>query len=100
MNINTDKNAIYIARCSDNVYRPANLNIPVTLELKDNNIDIFTHMSTVLPKLEYDRLRETAGINKNEKIVYIFCWDTKWNRDASEKLGLFTDVYKILQQIE
>ena len=35
--------------------------------------------------------------NKNDKIVLILCWDTKWNRNASSVNGLFTDVLKILK---
>jgi hypothetical protein len=47
----------------------------------------------------WEFFRKEANINKTEKIVYVFCWDTKWNRDASNKTGLFTDVYKILRGV-
>ena len=49
-----------------------------------------------VPKGWHEMLRKVIGLNKNEKTVYIVCWDTHWNRLASSKSGLFTDVVKVL----
>jgi hypothetical protein len=96
INLKTDKNAVYVPYCADDVYIPSNLDIPLTITKKNGKEEIITHASTALPKSMWEFFRKQAKINKTEKIVYVFCWDTKWNRDASSKTGLFTDIYKIL----
>lgn len=97
MGVLTDKNAMYIPRCSDDIHLPASLDIPLTITKKDGTIVVHTHMATALPMSHWDQQRKQAKLNKSDKIVYIFCWDTKWNRDASSASGLFTDVIKILK---
>ena len=59
-----------------------------------------THMSSALPFSVWESYRKQLHINKNEKIVFIFCWDLKWCRNASGPAGLFTDVLKILKSIQ
>jgi len=98
--VHTDKNAIFVPYCEDNVYIPGKLDIPLTITEKGGKIDINTHSSSTLPRYVWDSYRKEAQINKNEKIVLIFCWDTKWNRNASKKNGLFYDVARILEMIE
>jgi len=94
MSIMTDKNAIYIP-CSD-VYAPPNLDIPLSITHKDGHTRVHTHMSTILPTSVWEQERKEAHIHRREKIVYVFCWDSQWNRRASRPHGLFTDVLKIL----
>jgi hypothetical protein len=92
MNIETDKNAIYV---SINEKEPL-FNIPLTIQNK-NKWEVVTHMSTTLPLRIWNQERKYLNLDKD--VVYIFCWDPKWNRNASNKNGLFTDVLKILKTI-
>lgn len=111
INTKTDKNAMFIPHCEDKVYLPSGLDIPLTITnvagsssrgyrrqslLSGTRNDITTHTSSALPKTIWEMYRKQAGINKTEKIVYVFCWDTKWNRNASKKNGLFIDIIKHL----
>ena len=73
------------------------LDIPLTIEKKDD-WEVFTHMSTSAPRKFWDKERKQLELDEKD-IVYIFCWDPKWNRNASSKNGLFTDVLKILKSI-
>ena len=99
MGINTDKNAILIPMCEDDVYTPSNLAIPLTITEIGGNIEVNTHYPSALPKREGDNYKKIMGIDKSVKVVFIFCWDTKWNRLASGKNGLFTDVLKVLKTL-
>lgn len=90
MNIETDKNAIYV---SINEKEPI-FNIPLTIE---NKWEVVTHMSTTLPVRIWNQERKYLNLDAN--IVYIFCWDPKWNRNASSKNGLFIDVLNVLKTI-
>jgi len=88
MNIETDKNAIYV---SINEKEPL-FNIPLTIHI---NKKVVTHMSMTIPLRIWNQERKYLNLDKD--IVYIFCWDPKWNRNASSKNGLFTEVLKILK---
>jgi len=92
MNIETDKNAIYV---SINEKEPI-FDIPLTIE-KNKKWEVVTHMSTTIPLRIWNQERKYLNLDAN--IVYIFCWDPKWNRNASNKNGLFTDVLNILKTI-
>jgi hypothetical protein len=92
MNIETDKNAIYV---SINEKEPI-FNIPLTIQ-KNQKWEVVTHMSTTLPVRIWNQERKYLNLDAN--IVYIFCWDPKWNRNASSKTGLFTDVLNVLKTI-
>jgi hypothetical protein len=94
MNINTDKNAIYVSVSNNNI--ESSFDIPLTIE-KNNKWEVVTHMSTTVPLRIWDQERKYLNLDKD--VVYIFCWDPKWNRNASTKTGLFTDVLKILKTI-
>lgn len=95
----TDKNAMYIPVVSENAPLPSALDIPVTVTNRAGMNEITTHFSSAIPQSVWTMFRKQAHINKNEKIVFIFCWDSLWNRDASGSTGLFTDVVKILKVI-
>jgi len=90
MNIETDKNALYVSISID---ADPKLDIPLTLE----NQKVITHMSTSVPRRIWENERKQLDLD--DDIIYIFCWDPKWNRNASSKMGLFTDVLKILKLI-
>jgi hypothetical protein len=90
MNIKTDKNAIYV---SINETEPI-FNIPLTMQLNK----VVTHMSTTIPLRIWNQERKYLNLDKD--VVYIFCWDPKWTRNASSKTGLFTDVLKILKTLK
>lgn len=97
MALYTDKNAMYIPYCENSIHIPSNLDIPLTTTTKDDKIEVDTHMSSVLPYSRWEKNRKELNINKTEKIVFIFCWDLHWNRNASKHLGLFNDIEKILK---
>jgi len=93
----TDKTAMFIPFCHDDVYMPANLDIPLTTTIQNKKTEVNTHSSSVLPRSVWESYRKQLHINKTEKIVFVFCWDSKWNRNASGSQGLFTDIAKILK---
>ncbi|AYV79663.1 MAG: hypothetical protein Faunusvirus35_2 [Faunusvirus sp.] len=99
MGLYTDKNAAFVPCCNENVHSPASLDIPLTTGKQEGKTVVHTHMSPVLPESQWHFERENAHISKTEKVVYIHCWDSKWNRNASSSSGLFTDVLKILKSI-
>jgi hypothetical protein len=97
LGILTDKNAVFVPYCSDDIHLPASLDVPLTITRKGDKTAVVTHMATTLPVSYWNHERKEAKLGKSEKIVYIFCWDTKWNRNASSATGLFTDVLRILR---
>ncbi len=97
MGIHTDKNAVYIAGCADDVYLPSALDTPLTIQKSGRKWEVATHGTMTLPNYVWEMYRKQLHINKSEKIVHIFCWDSKWVRNASGPAGLFTDVLKILK---
>jgi len=98
-NILTDKNATYIPFCSDEVRLPVALDMPVTITKQGRTTEVDTHTPLTYPKFHWEFLRKQAHINKSEPIVAIFCWDSHWNRLASGKKGLFTEILETLKQI-
>ena len=96
--LHTDKNAIFIPSCKE-LDISSKLDIPLTITESAGKQEINTHMSTAVPSSLTDMLRKQLKLNKSEKVVYIFCWDTIWNRLASKKNGLFTDVIRILKML-
>lgn len=95
MSIETDK---VVISPSWAIFVDPKFDIPITIEKKDG-WEVCTHMSTSIPKRFWDRERKQLNLDINLDIVYIFCWDPKWNRNASCKNGLFTDVLKVLKTI-
>jgi hypothetical protein len=99
MGINTDKNAVFIPICDDNIDIPRVLDIPLTITIQKDKTEVSTHTSAAIPKSYAEQLRKEKKLNKSEDVVYVVCWDTKWCRNASDKNGLFTDVLRILKRI-
>ena len=99
MGIYTDKNALFTPICSDDISIPASLDIPLTITIQQDKTEVSTHTSSVISKSYADMLRKQVKLNKSEDVVYIFCWDTKWCRNASNKNGLFTDILKVMKKI-
>jgi hypothetical protein len=95
----TDKNVVFVPYCDDDIYMPSSLDIPLTITKKGKETTVDTHTSSVLPLSVWNSYRKQSHVNKSEKIVYIQCWDTKWNRNASGPSGLFTDVLRILKSL-
>lgn len=89
MNIETHKNAIYVSINE----KESLFNIPLTIQINK----VVTHMSTTIPLRIWNQERKYLHLDKD--VVYIFCWDPKWNRNASSKTGLFTDVLNVLKSI-
>lgn len=87
----TDKNAIFVPTCPNDVILPSALDIPLTVTHKEGAVKINTHMSTALPKAVMNSYMKQAGLTVGSHAVYIFCWDTRWNR-----AGLFQDILKAL----
>ena len=96
MALHTDKNAIFVPTCCDDVIIPPDLDIPLTTIKKNGKINVETHMSVAIPQSVEDMFRKMVKLNRTEKAVYIFCWDPEFNRLASGKNGLFRDVLKCL----
>ena len=92
----TDKNAAFVPFCDDKMHLPSNLDIPLTIIKTEGHTRIETHTSLVLPESVWNSYRKQVKLNVTEKIVFITCWDTKWNRNASAANGLFTDILKVL----
>lgn len=98
INMNTDKIALSVV-VSD-TYADPKLDIPLTIENKKGIWKSSYHMSTFVPVKYLIREKQKMHLSdSNNDILYIFCWDPKWNRNASSKTGLFTDVLKILKTI-
>ena len=77
---------------SDNpTFLNSELDIPLTIY---NKTKVETHMPLYLPINTINLLKNEHKINQDEDVLYVFCWDPIWNRDASQKDGLFTDVFK------
>lgn len=95
----TDKNATYIPFCSEEVRLPVSLDMPVTITKQGKKTEVTTHAALTYPKSHWEFLRKNAHINKSEPIVAIYCWDSHWNRLASGKNGLFTEVLATLRNM-
>ena len=94
----TDKNAIVIAHVPGDITRK--FDIPLTVDkVKGEKLQVRTHMATVASDEYMDYFRKNAHLNKTDKAVFIFCWDSTWNRNASSKHGLFTDILDTLKSI-
>jgi hypothetical protein len=96
MGIDTDKNAIFRPVCGGSADLPPELDIPLTLVKRDSGISVETHSTVGLPQEWSDSFKKMVHLNKSEKVVFIFCWDTRWGRMAGGKKGLFTQVLECL----
>ena len=94
MNLYTDKNATNII---DNPkFLKSELDIPLTITTQNNKTNIETHMSLSLPIQILNSYKKEHKINRSENVLYVFCWDPIWNRNASNIDGLFTDILQNL----
>ncbi len=95
----TDKNAVMIPICCDNINVPSSTDIPLTTvtHLSTRMRSTTTHMSMAVPQTVDTQQRKQLHLNKTENAFLVFCWDQKWNRPADGPFGLFTDVIKILR---
>ena len=94
MNLYTNKNAINIMDSSQ--FFKSELDIPLTITTQNNKTNIETHMSLSLPIQILNSYKREHKINLSENVLYVFCWDPIWNRNASNVDGLFTDVLRNL----
>jgi len=90
----TDKNAIFVPVCSDDILLPSALDIPLTVTKSTGTTRVDTHFSVALPKSAFEGFRKQAKLSKSEKVVFIFCWDSEWGRK-----GLFKDVLRVLKLV-
>jgi hypothetical protein len=92
MNLYTDKNATNVI---DNPkFLKRELDIPLTITTQNNKTNIDTHMSLSVPRQILNIYKKRNNINLSENVLYVFCWDPIWNRNASH--GLFADVLRNL----
>jgi len=102
MSIHTDKIVQYVPQVEDTTYLPSELDVPLTIsedasEDKDGGeTKVATHMSPALPKSVWNDWRKQCHISKKERVVFVECYDPKWNRHAMSCNGLFTDVFSVL----
>ena len=92
MGLKTDKNAVFVPVCSDDINLPSALDIPLTITKSAGSTQVDTHFSSALPKSAFDSFKKQVKLSKSEKVVFIFCWDSEWGRK-----GLFKDVLRILR---
>jgi hypothetical protein len=100
MAIYTDKIAVYIPVCANDIHIPAALDLPVTLQTNDGVKSVATHLSMAIPVGADEVFRREAHLNKRDKAVYVCCWDTHWGRLADGKHGLFTEVLQVLKELK
>jgi hypothetical protein len=94
MNLNTDKNAVNVFISDNPKFFKSELDIPLTIHTKNDKTITETHMPLSIPINTLNMFKKEHKINKGENVLYIFCWDPVWNRDAST--GLFADVLRNL----
>lgn len=96
MAIFTDKNAIVIPHGrflkKDKQLDPA-LDLPLTITRIDGETRIDTHMSSAFSEEMFLQQLRELGLEEEEDIVIVFCWDSQWNR----KEKLFQDILRVLQ---
>lgn len=99
MGLETDKNVMYVPLCKDSLYIPKELDIPLTISIQKKTVTVSTHMSAAMPKTTGEFLKKMVHLNKSEKAFLVFCWDPLWNRLASGKKGLFTELASVLKDL-
>jgi uncharacterized protein YbaA (DUF1428 family) len=94
MGLKTDKNAVFVPVCSDDINLTSALYIPLNITKSGGAVRVDTHFSSALPKSAFDSFKKQVKLSKSEKVVFIFCWDSEWGRK-----GLFKDVLRILRSL-
>ena len=103
MHTQTEKSVDYVPKLTTNwEYASASFEVPVTItEYPDGKVEVHTRLLTYFPREEWDHQRKILKINKNEPVIFIQVWDSRWGWDASEPMtGLFCEVKKILNQLK
>ena len=101
-NINTDKFAMAITIAGNEVDMSVKLDFPMRI-IKNKfqcTTEVHKHMSTSVPIDWFMVKRSHLFISPRENLVYLYCFDNKWNRLGNEKDGLFTDVLKAMTFID
>jgi hypothetical protein len=95
MSVYTDKVAIVVS-----IVKQVDLcEIPLTLKMSGKKIEITNRVFTQMFEEDYKGYCEELQISIKEPLVYLFCWDPLWGRDASSPEGLFYQVAGILKHI-
>lgn len=115
MNTNTDKVAYYLFANPDPLFeklyfsdvKHVSPRIGVTISgdskksLSDiDSFEIYTSLSTVLPKSTFDFYKKITKINKTEDVLWVSVYDPLYGRDAIGKNGLFKVVLDALKHIK
>ena len=96
MNLYTDKNATNVFIYDNTKFVKSELDIPLTITTQNNKTNIDTHMPLSFPIHHFNLYKKSNKINLSENVLYVFCWDPIWNRNASNVDGLFSDVLRNL----
>ena len=72
---------------------------PTRVEYKDKKMTITNVIENEIDEYVFDEYIQEAKLSFHEPIVYITCWDPMWNRNATDKTGLFYQVHGILKQL-
>ena len=99
MGITTDKCVVYLPECDNKVGHEPQLDLPLTVSHYDGKINVDTHHTMAMITEYYDLDLEYVELDKSKNVVHIFCVDLKWNRLASGKNGLFTQVLDTLEKM-
>ena len=97
ISLSTDKICLIIHTVDNEFKIPSKYDIPLTIRTKDNISNINTHTSTIIPQRIIDMYKKEIKINKSEKIIHILCYDPRFNRDAKNDNGLFTEILTALK---
>jgi hypothetical protein len=101
-NINTDKFAMAITIAGNEVDMSVKLDFPMRI-IKNKfqcTTEVHKHMSTSVPIDWFMVKRSHLFISPRENLVYLYCFDNKWNRLGNAEDGLFTDVLNALTFID
>lgn len=95
MSVYTDKVAIVVS-----IVKHVDLcEIPLTLKISGKNIEITNRVFTQMFEDDYKGYCEELQISIKEPLVYLFCWDPLWDRNASSPEGLFTQLHGMLKHL-
>ena len=101
-NINTDKFAMAITIAGNEVDMSVKLDFPMRI-IKNKfqlTTEVHKHMSTSVPVDWFMVKRSHLFISPRENLVYLYCFDNKWNRLGNAEDGLFTDVLKAMNFLD
>jgi hypothetical protein len=83
MGLKTDKNAVFVPVCSDDINLPSALDIPLTITKSTGAVRVDTHFSSALPKSAFGKILDGESL-------HIDNWDT-WSVDGKDaKVAVIT----------